>query len=49
MARTTIDRLIINPPYEEPARQWRYDRETRTSDLIEGRRRIPRAGAKGRN
>ena len=30
MARTTIDRLIINSPYEEPQRHWRYDRETRT-------------------
>ena len=38
MARTTIDRLIINSPYEEPARHWRYDRETRTFDLVAGRR-----------
>jgi len=38
MARTTIDRLIINSPYEEPRRHWRYDRETRTFDLVEGRR-----------
>ncbi|MCL6556963.1 MAG: DEAD/DEAH box helicase family protein [Burkholderiales bacterium] len=38
MARTTIDRLIINSPYEEPQRYWRYDRETRTFDLVEGRR-----------
>lgn len=38
MARTTIDRLIINSPYEEPARHWRYERETRTFDLTEGRR-----------
>ena len=38
MPRTTIDRLIINSPYEEPARHWRYDRETRTFDLVEGRR-----------
>jgi type III restriction enzyme len=38
VARTTIDRLIINSPYEEPARHWRYDRETRTFDLVEGRR-----------
>lgn len=38
MARTTIDRLIINSPYEEPTRHWRYDRETRTFDLVEGRR-----------
>jgi len=38
MARTTIDRLIINSPYEEPTRHWRYERETRTFDLVEGRR-----------
>ena len=38
MARTTIDRLIINSPYEEPQRHWRYERETRAFDLIEGRR-----------
>jgi type III restriction enzyme len=38
MARTAIDRLIINSPYEEPQRYWRYDRETRTFDMVEGRR-----------
>jgi type III restriction enzyme len=38
MPRTTIDRLIINSPYEEPARHWRYDRQTRTFDPVEGRR-----------
>lgn len=38
MAKTTIDRLIINSPYEEPQRHWRYDRETRTFHLVEGRR-----------
>jgi len=38
MGKTTIDRLIINSPYEEPQRHWRYDRETRTFDLVEGRR-----------
>jgi len=38
MARTTIDRLIINSPYEAPARYWSYDRETRAFDLKEGRR-----------
>ncbi len=37
-ARATIDRLIINSPYVEPARHWRYERETRTFDLAEGRR-----------
>lgn len=38
MARTTIDRLIINSPYEEPSRHWRYERETRLFDLVKGRR-----------
>ncbi|MEW5705793.1 MAG: BPTD_3080 family restriction endonuclease [Actinomycetota bacterium] len=38
MARTTIDRLIINSPYEEPKFHWRYDRETPTFHLVEGRR-----------
>lgn len=38
MASTTIDRLIINSPYEEPKYHWRYDRERRSFDLVEGRR-----------
>ncbi|MCJ7546590.1 MAG: DEAD/DEAH box helicase family protein [Deltaproteobacteria bacterium] len=38
MTRNTIDRLIINSPYEEPSRHWRYDRETRLFSLAEGRR-----------
>lgn len=38
MPRTTIDRLIINSPYEEPAQHWRYEREMRTFDLVQGRR-----------
>jgi len=38
MAQTTIDRLIINSPYEEPKRYWKYERETRLFDLAEGRR-----------
>jgi type III restriction enzyme len=38
MARTTIDHLIINSPYEEPKHYWSYDRESRTFDLSEGRR-----------
>jgi type III restriction enzyme len=38
MTKTTIDRLIINSPYEEPKYHWRYDRETRTFDLVGGRR-----------
>lgn len=38
MAQATIDRLIINSPYEEPARYWKYERETRLFDLTAGRR-----------
>ncbi len=38
MAQATIDRLIINSPYAEPARYWKYERETRLFALTEGRR-----------
>ena len=38
MAQTTIDRLIVNSPYEEPVKHWRYDRQTRLFDLADGRR-----------
>ncbi|GIW07180.1 MAG: hypothetical protein KatS3mg060_1985 [Dehalococcoidia bacterium] len=38
MARTTIDRLIINSPFKEPQRHWRYDREMRTFELMDERR-----------
>ena len=38
MAQATIDHLIINSPYEEPTRHWRYDRETRLFSLVDGRR-----------
>ncbi len=38
MGKTTIDRLIVNSPFEEPARHWRYDQEARTFELVEGRR-----------
>jgi type III restriction enzyme len=38
MPQTTIDRLIINSPYEEPAHHWHYDRATRLFSLVEGRR-----------
>ena len=37
-AKATIDRLIVNSPYEEPARYWKYDRRARLFDLAEGRR-----------
>jgi len=35
----SIDRLIINSPYEEPQRYWRYNRESRTFTLVDGERR----------
>jgi type III restriction enzyme len=38
MTRGTIDRLIINSPYAEPERHWRYERQTRSFELLEGRR-----------
>jgi type III restriction enzyme len=39
MEQKSIDRLIVNSPYEEPQRYWRYNRESRTFTLIEGDRR----------
>jgi type III restriction enzyme len=39
MEQDSIDRLIINSPYEEPQRYWRYNREKRTFTRIEGERR----------
>ena len=38
MGQKSIDRLIINSPYEEPAQHWSYNREKRTFSLKEGRR-----------
>lgn len=38
MPSTTIDRLIVNSPYEEPQRHWRYDPASKLFDLAEGRR-----------
>ena len=41
----TIDRLIVNSPYQEPNHYWSYDRETRSFNetrsfkLKDGRRR----------
>lgn len=34
-----IDTLIVNSPYEEPQRYWKYRRETRDFVLVEGDRR----------
>src|SRR5581483_11128991 len=38
MGKSTIDKLIINNPYEEPKQYWSYDREARLFNLKEGRR-----------
>jgi len=38
VSQATIDRLIVNSPYEEPKYHWRYDRERRLFELAEGRR-----------
>lgn len=38
MATTTIDKLIINSPYEVPQSHWSYNRDDRTFSLEEGRR-----------
>lgn len=38
MPSTTIDQLIINSPYSEPAEHWKYDRETRLFSRVPGRR-----------
>ena len=38
MEQKSIDRLIINSPYEEPAQYWSYNRDKRTFSLKEGRR-----------
>jgi uncharacterized protein with GYD domain len=34
MPHATIDRLIINSPYEEPQRHWRYDREIKLKEIM---------------
>ena len=38
MVQPTIGRLIVNSPYDEPAKHWRYDRRTRLFDLVDCRR-----------
>ena len=38
MARSNIDRLIINSPYIEPQKYWSYDSSTHLFDLLDGRR-----------
>ncbi|CAD0225930.1 Type III restriction enzyme, res subunit [Planktothrix agardhii] len=36
-AKSTIDQLIINSPYEEPKQYWHYDRTSRLFNRTEGR------------
>lgn len=36
-----ISKLIINGPYEEPGKYWKYKRETREFELIDGKGRRP--------
>jgi len=38
MATKTIDQLIINSPYSEPAEHWKYDRESRLFSRAPARR-----------
>ncbi len=38
MPQATIDRLIVNSPYAEPAKHWSYDRERLGFELKDGRR-----------
>jgi len=38
VSSASIDRLIINAPYEEPSQYWSYDRDTRTFSRKDGRR-----------
>jgi len=38
MSSATIGQLIVNSPYEEPAKYWHYDRQKRLFDLVDGRR-----------
>src|SRR6266540_3626345 len=37
--QASIDRLIVNSPFDEPKRYWRYNRESRTFTQVEGERR----------
>ncbi len=38
LTRATIDQLIINSPYEEPKKHWKYDKENNKFILKDGRR-----------
>lgn len=38
MSSAVINQLIVNSPYEAPARHWSYDRTSRLFSLVDGRR-----------
>jgi type III restriction enzyme len=38
MTGASPGKLIVNSPFDEPHQHWRYDRETRSFSLVEGRR-----------
>ena len=38
MTTGTIDNFILNGPFEEPSRHWRFDAEGITDEVVEGRR-----------
>ena len=38
MGKSAIDQLIINSPYGEPQKHWRFDRQTQLFECVEGRR-----------
>ena len=38
MPHPTINRLIVNSPYDEPTQHWHYDHHSRLFDLANGRR-----------
>jgi len=38
MADAVIDNPILNGPFDEPARHWRFERDGITNDIVEGRR-----------
>ena len=40
MAQSTIDRIVVNSPYEEQAKHRPYGRRTRLFDLTDGRRPV---------
>jgi len=39
MRQVTIENPILNSPYEEPSRHFRFDDEGITNEVVSGRRR----------